>query len=67
MKDNTIGIHTHKHYEVASVFLPENLLWEAKRQKNLKKCSVPTACLLDPDGDLAAYLIRRKRAVRNDC
>jgi uridine phosphorylase len=57
----------NKYYEEQSVFLPENLLREARRQKNKKKCSVPAICLLDPDGDIADYLLRCGKATKSDC
>lgn len=56
-----------KYYSEPSVFLPENLLREARRQKNIKECNVPSICLLDPDGDLAAYLLRKEKALKNKC
>ena len=61
------AILQHKDYEAASVFLPENLLREARRQKNLAECSVPAICVLDPDGDLADYLIGQGMAKKNPC
>jgi uridine phosphorylase len=56
-----------KYYNEPSVFLPENLLREARRQKNKQDCNVPAVCLLDPDGDLVDYLLRKKLAVENIC
>ena len=56
-----------KYYNEPSVFLPENLLREARRQKNKQECDVPPICLLDPDGDLAEYLMKRGEATRNEC
>ncbi|HEY5371192.1 MAG TPA: hypothetical protein VIJ75_19590 [Hanamia sp.] len=61
------SILDNKYFNDKSVFLPENLLREARRQKNKKECDVPSICLLDPDGDLADYLIRKNLAVKNDC
>ena len=61
------NILSNKYYNESSVFLPENMLREARRQKNKKDCNVPTVCLLDPDGDLADYLLRRGMATRNSC
>ncbi|MDQ2720977.1 MAG: nucleoside phosphorylase [Bacteroidota bacterium] len=61
------NIFDHKHYTDESVFLPENLLREARRQKNKKECNVPAFCVLDPDGDLADYLINSNLAIKNDC
>lgn len=61
------NILDNKYYNEESVFLPENLLREARRQKNKKECDVPEICLLDPDGDLADYLVKNKLAVKNEC
>jgi uridine phosphorylase len=47
-----------------SVFLPENLLMEARKQKKLGDAPVPAICLLDPDGDITAFVQRERRAVR---
>lgn len=47
-----------KDYAAPSVFQPENLLREARRQKSLPAGEVPPVCVLDPDGDLEAYLVR---------
>ena len=62
-----VNILANKYYNEQSVFLPENLLREARRQKNKRECDVPSVCLLDPDGDLADYLIRHNMATKNDC
>ena len=61
------NILSNKYYNESSVFLPENLLREARRQKNRKDCNVPAVCLLDPDGDLADYLLRKNLATKNNC
>jgi len=45
-----------KDYAAASVFRPENLLREARRQKALPAGDVPEICMLDPDGDLVQWL-----------
>ena len=47
-----------KHHAKASVFVPEALLREARRQRGLAEGDVPAVCLLDPDGDLAGRLRR---------
>jgi hypothetical protein len=60
-------ILSDKYYNESSVFLPENLLREARRQKNKPDCNIPAVCLLDPDGDLADYLIRKNLATKNNC
>jgi hypothetical protein len=41
-----------KDYTQPSVFRPEHLLREARRQKGLVDRDVPAVCVLDPDGDL---------------
>jgi len=57
----------HKNYKEASLFQPENLLREARRQRRIKRCDIPKICLLDPDGDIVEYLIRSGQAVINSC
>ena len=46
----------HKRYDEPSVFAPENLLREARRQKAISAGAVPRICVLDPDGDIVRYL-----------
>jgi uridine phosphorylase len=55
----------NKQYQEAAVFTPENLLRETRRQKSLPAGQVPTICILDPDGDILAYLLRDGMAERN--
>lgn len=50
-----------KNHESPSIFLPANMLREARRQKNLADTPVPPICILDPDGDLLAQLQRARR------
>jgi purine-nucleoside phosphorylase len=38
-----------------SLFRPENMLREARRQKGLEPGSVPAICVLDPDGDIVEH------------
>ncbi len=45
-----------KKYDNTSVFSPENLLREARRQKSLNYFEVPKICVLDPDGDIVKWL-----------
>jgi uridine phosphorylase len=47
-----------KSYAADSVFRPENLLREARRQRQLPDLPVPRVCLLDPDGDIVDHLSR---------
>jgi uridine phosphorylase len=56
--DDTPPILADKHYDAPSVFTPESLLREARRQKHSRAVEVPDVCLLDPDGDI----VRRLRA-----
>lgn len=48
-----------KDHTAPSVFRPEALLREARRQKRLPLVAVPEICLLDPDGDVVRYLKRK--------
>lgn len=52
----------NKDYSQASVFSPENLLREARRQKNIPIGDVPSVCVLDPDGDIVRYLLKTNQA-----
>ena len=49
-------LFTPKDYEAPSMFTPQNLLREARRQKGLPPGTVPDVCVLDPDGDLVDHL-----------
>ncbi len=59
-------ILSEKHYGAPSVFTPENILREARRQKGLAPVTVPAICVLDPDGDIVRHLKRTGRARRED-
>ena len=48
-----------------SVFQPENLLREARRQKGLTSGRIPEICALDPDGDILRSLQQAGRATRS--
>lgn len=61
------SILANKFHNSISVFLPENLLREARRQKALPNCPVPSICVLDPDGDLATYLTDQGLTKKNEC
>jgi len=45
-----------------SVFTPEALLREARRQKGAAAGPIPDICLLDPDGDMVRHLLATGRA-----
>jgi uridine phosphorylase len=53
-----------KDFAAPSVFEPENLLREARRQKNLPSATVPDICVLDPDGDIVGMLVKAGRTRR---
>ena len=52
-----------KRFDEASVFSPESILREARRQRGLASHPVPEVCVLDPDGDLARQLQARGETV----
>jgi len=52
----------HKNYDEESVFKPEHLIREARRQKALAEANVPSICVLDPDGDIVRWLAGTGRA-----
>jgi uridine phosphorylase len=56
----------HKLPAAMSVFTPEALLWQARRQKALTPLDVPPVCLLDPDGDILRHLRKSGQATRFD-
>ena len=58
-------ILTEKYFAAPSVFEPQNLLREARRQKNLPSVEVPEICILDPDGDIVRTLHRAGRTGRS--
>jgi uridine phosphorylase len=53
---SSIPILDLKYHAAPSMFLAENMLREARRQKNLQTMSIPEICILDPDGDLLERL-----------
>ncbi len=61
--EDTAPILAAKDHAAPSVFQPENLLREARRQLGLLTGDIPDVCLLDPDGDLVRALRASGRAV----
>lgn len=53
-------------YHEPSVFTPESLLREARRQRNLVAANVPEICFLDPDGDVVRFLQDTDRGRRSE-
>jgi uridine phosphorylase len=58
-------ILTQKKYRAPSVFTPENLLREARRQMGIEIGKVPEICILDPDGDIVQNLVETGQARGN--
>src|SRR5687767_7137202 len=54
-----------KAYQRPSVFAPESLLREARRQKAMAEGTVPSVCVLDPDGDIVRSLVASGQGTRN--
>jgi uridine phosphorylase len=59
------GVLPHDDLDEPSLFTPENLLREARRQKSIHEQRVPPVCLLDPDGDIVRHLLRAGGAAVN--
>jgi uridine phosphorylase len=60
-----IPLLKNKHFGHHTVFTPESLLREARRQKSLPEGKVPDICILGPDGDIVHNLLVEKRAQHN--
>jgi uridine phosphorylase len=56
--DSAWPIVDGKDHLAPSVFRPEALLREARRQRRLPLVGVPEVCVLDPDGDVVRHLKR---------
>lgn len=54
-----------KNHHAPSVFTPDALLREARRQKHMEPGAIPEICFLDPDGDIGRYLRDSGRAARH--
>ena len=65
LSDPRPPILSNKVHQAPSVFTPDNLLREARRQKSVPAGSVPTICVLDPDGDIVQQLLTTRQAQRN--
>ncbi|MCU0314456.1 MAG: nucleoside phosphorylase [Solirubrobacteraceae bacterium] len=60
--DARAPIQQPKDTTAASVFRPEGLVREGRRQLGRTGDDVPAVCLLDPDGDVVRHLIRTELA-----
>jgi uridine phosphorylase len=65
MSKEKITLLSGKDYVGQSVFQPQNLLREARRQKNIPQGAIPAVCALDPDGDIVRYLLKTGQASIN--
>lgn len=61
-RSKTPQILNHKEYDEPSVFVPENLLREGRRQNAVAHGDVPEVCVLDPDGDIVRNLVASDKA-----
>ena len=66
MTDLSSPLLRNKAPDEPSVFVPEALLREARRQKGLPDATVPGTCVLDPDGDIVRHLRRTGLCRRAD-
>jgi len=55
----------NKEYKAPSVFTPESLLREARRQRSIPEGKIPEICVLDPDGDIVRNLLGQKKCSLN--
>ncbi len=55
----------NKMYDHVSLFEPENMLREARRQSNIPEGQLPHICILDPDGDILNNLLANNSAQLN--
>ena len=63
-QDERPPILRRKSYLATSIFTPEGLLREARRQRGVAPGNVPEICILDPDGDIVRHLRSGGRAYR---
>ncbi len=62
---NSSPLLQRKEFAAPSVFQPDNLLREARRQLGRPEVAVPRVCLLDPDGDIVRCLQAKGQGVRH--
>ena len=56
----------NKNYAERSLFQPENLLRESRRQNDIPLGKIPKICILDPDGNFLDYLNNTNTALLNN-
>ena len=64
-REASVPLLDRSDHGASSVFRPENMLREARRQKGLPQGSVPPVCVLDPDGDIVHFVRRSSAATRS--
>lgn len=62
MDERVSPLLRNKHAEEPSVFAPDALMREARRQRVLPEHPAPALCVLDPDGDILRHLRRTGQA-----
>jgi uridine phosphorylase len=65
MEAEPVPLLLREDHNRPSVFRPENMLREARRQKGLSAGRVPPFCVLDPDGDIVRHVRRHRNASRS--
>jgi len=63
---DTSPLFEAKEFDESSVFSPEALLQNARRQKDLPERAVPELCILDPDGDIVRQLTATGEAHKDE-
>ena len=61
--NGSVPLLARRDHSAPSIFRPENMLREARRQKGLSLAPVAPVCVLDPDGDIVDY-VRRQYAAK---
>ena len=61
--NESLPLLARRDHAAPSIFRPENLLREARRQKGLSSAPVAPVCILDPDGDIVDH-VRQRCAAR---
>jgi len=64
-KPKAVPLLLNKYFDQPTVFTPESLLRETRRQKSIPEGRVPDICILDPDGDIVRNLLVEKKMQPN--
>ena len=64
-KQKIVPLLLNKYFDQPTVFTPESLLRETRRQKSIPEGRVPDICILDPDGDIVRNLLSEKKMQPN--